>query len=212
MIKTNCPQIFAGLLALCLGGCATSSIQHTWKAPSYTGGPRQKLAVLAVDERELLRQVLESHFVLNLTRQGQGAFVTYDLLTLPAIKADRESAAARGGEKNADAVLIIRLVDQATHANEVRVTPGYFAPSVTGYENADWYGYYSVAFTDMGTVWGGSSKDVYLETSLFDLKTGQRIWSALSQTVLKENADRVEEIAPLAQKIFAAMRKDGVIH
>ena len=209
----NIRQLTAAALTISLCGCAaTSSVHQTWKSPSYTGGPVQKVAVLAVDERELVRQVMESHFAFHLNQQGQSAFVTHDLLSLPAIQADRAGAAARVREMGADSVLIIRLVDQATHAHEVRATPGYFAPTVTGYENAGWYGYYSVAFTDMGTIHGSSSKAVYLETSLFDLKTNQRLWSALTQTVLKENVDRAEEIAPLALKIFAAMRKDAVIH
>lgn len=209
-MKTNSRQFLAGLLALCLGGCATTSIQETWKSPAYTSGPVQKLAVLAVDERDLVRQVMESHFVLHLQQQSQGAFVTYDLLTLPAIKADRETAAASVREKGADAILIIRLVDQTTRANEIRATPGYFAPTFDGY--GDWFDYYTVAFTDMGTVWGSSSRTVYLETTLFDLKSKQRLWSALTETFLKENVDRVEEVGPLADKILAAMRKDGVIH
>ena len=209
----NCQQLFAAALALCLCGCAgTSSIQQTWKSPAYSGGPVQKVAVLTVDKRKLLRELMENHFAFHLNQQGQTAFVTHDLVSLPAIETDKEAAVARVREKGADSVLIVRLVDQATHANEVRATPAYFVPSVAGYENGDLYGYYSVAYTDMGTVWGSSSKEVYLETSLFDLKTKQRLWSALTQTVLKENGDRIEEIAPLATKIFAAMRKDGVIH
>jgi hypothetical protein len=131
---------------------------------------------------------------------------------LPAIKADREAAAARVREKGADAVMIVRLVDQVTRANEVRATPALFAPTVDSFGYNGWYNYYSLAFTDMGTVWGSTTKTLYLETVLFDLKTNQRVWSGLTRTVFKENMDRVEEVGPLASKIFAAMRTDGVLH
>ena len=205
-------QLAIAALTLSLCGCAATSVKQTWKSPAYTGGPVQKVAVLAVDERDLYRQVVESHFNVQLNQHGQSAFVTYDRLSLPAIKADKQAAAAKLREGGADTLLLVRLVDSATYASEVRATPGYFAPTVSGYENADWYGYYSVAFMDMGTVWGNSKREVYLDTSLFDLKTGQRLWSGLTRTALKEETDRIEELSTLVVKVLAALRKDGLIH
>jgi hypothetical protein len=61
-------------------------------------------------------------------------------------------------------------------------------------------------------VWSNSKRDVCLDTSLFDLKTGRRLWSGLTQTVLKEEADRIEELSKLVTKVLVAMRQDGVIH
>jgi hypothetical protein len=199
-------------LTLSLCGCAATSVKQTWKSPTYHGGPVQKVAVLVVDERDFYRQSIENHFAGLLNQQGQGALATHELLSLPAIKADKQAAAARVREAGADSVLIVRLVDRATYANEVRATPAVFVSTVTGYESGDWYSYYSVAFMDMGTVWGNTKMEVYLDSGLYDLKSGQRIWSALTLTVLNENMDRVAEITPLATKIFAAMRKDGLIH
>jgi hypothetical protein len=63
----------------------------------------------------------------------------------------------------------------------------------------------------MGTVWGSVRDDVYLDTSLYQLKTGQRLWSGLTLTVLKEDMDRVAEMTPLVTKVLAAMRKDGLV-
>ena len=54
-------------------------------------------------------------------------------------------------------------------------------------------------------------ESVYLETSLYDLKTEKRLWSGVTETILTENVDRVAELDPLVEKIVAAMRKDGVI-
>lgn len=205
--------LFAGLLAACLCGCAAPSrVEQTWKSPKYTGGPVQKVAVVGVDERFLVRQVIESHFGVNLTKEGQAAMVTYDLMGLAEMKADRAAAAAKIRENGADAVMVVRLVDSATRANEVRATPALFVPTVEGFGYDGWGEYFTVAFTDMGTIWGSATKDIYLETVLFDLKTNQRIWSGLTLTVFKDNMDRVEELGPLTSKIFAAMRKDGVIH
>lgn len=199
-------------MTLMLGGCAATAVKETWKSPAYQGGPVQKIAVLAVDDREQYRSAVECHFNAQLNDQGQKAFVTYDLLSLPEIKADKEAAAASLRKSGADTLLLVRLQSQANHDSEVRATPAYFAPTISGYGNADWFGFYSVAFTDMGTVWGNSTREVYLETSLFDLKTEKRLWSSNSRTLLKEETDRVAELAKLVGKLLAGMRKDGLIH
>jgi hypothetical protein len=64
---------------------------------------------------------------------------------------------------------------------------------------------------DMSSTYGTLKQTVYLETGVYDLKTEKRLWSGITQTVVKENMDRVAEIDPLIEKIVAAMRKDGVI-
>jgi hypothetical protein len=212
-MKSQLQQLALAAFALCLCGCAApSSIKQTWKSPSYNAGPVQKVAVVAVEERSLLRQAFENRFARDLKTTGQNAMVTHDLMSLPEMKADKLAAAARFQEGGANTVLIIRLVDQATYANEVRATPALFVPTLAGYEYEDWYGYYTVAFTDMGTVWGNSTRNVFLDTSLFDLKSGQRLWSCQTLTVLKDETDRLAETDVLVAKIVAAMRKDGVVH
>lgn len=201
---------FAALtLGLC--GCATTALKETWKSPTHTSGPVQKIAVLAVDERHQFRASVESHFVFQLDQRGQGAFMTHDLMSLPDIKADKAAAAAKLGAQGADALLLVRLAGSASSFGEVRATQGAYTPVLGGYETGDWYNYYTVAFTDMSAVWGHSKRETYLETSLFDLKTGQRIWLGVTQTVLKEEADRIEALSDLVTKILTALRKDGLV-
>jgi hypothetical protein len=110
----------------------------------------------------------------------------------------------------ADAVLIVRLVDQSTYNREVRATPEHWVPTVAGYDHYGWYDAYSVAFMDMGVTWGSLKQNIYLDSSLFELKTGQRLWSALTLTVLKEDADRLAEVDALVATVVRALRKDGL--
>jgi len=200
-----------GGLALCLCSCATSSIKQSWKSPAYQGGAVAKVSVLAVDPRDFVRNTVENLFVRELRWRGQHAIATHDLLGLREIKADKQAAVSRVRAAGADAVLIIRLVNQSTYSREVQATPAVYLPTVSGYEGYDWYDYFSVTFTDMGVVWGSTKQQVYLDSSLFDLKTGQRIWSALTLTVLQENMDRLEKVDALAVLVVKRLRKDGVI-
>jgi hypothetical protein len=111
----------------------------------------------------------------------------------------------------AEAVLIVRLVDKISAYREYQPGRERYAPVVTGYDTLGWYDYYSVAFMGLSATYGNSSDKVFLETSLHDLKTEKRLWSALTQTVVTERMDRVAELDPLIEKIVAAMRKDGVV-
>jgi hypothetical protein len=197
--------------AIILSSCAATSVKQTWKAPDYSGGPVRKLAVLAVEERGMLRQALENRFNNQLKAAGQEAVVTHQLLSLQNIKEDKQAAAERFKEAGADSILIVRLVDMQSHTREVRATSAAFVPVTTGFENYGWYDCYSVAFMDMGTVWGSLKQKVLLETSLFDLTTGKRLWNCLTETTLKEDMDRLEEADALVAKVVAAARKDGLI-
>lgn len=210
-MKYPMKHLAPAVLALWLCGCASSSIKQTWKSPACQPGQVQKLAVLAVAENGMIRQGLENRFVRDLRKQSQEAVPTFDLLGLPEIKADKETAAARFRDAGANAILIVRMVDQATYSRGMRATPEYWIPNVTGYDNYGWYGCYSVAFMDMGVTWGSMQQNLYLDTNLFDLKTGQRLWSAVIETVLKENADRLEVADALVAKVVGAMRQDGVV-
>ena len=197
-------------LATLLCSCAATSVKQTWKSPNCTQ-PVGKLAVLTIENRGLLRQGFENRFVAQLTKAGASALVTYDLLSLPEIKADKRAAAERFRASGAEAILILRLMDVASYYRESRAGNERYAAVVTGFNDVGWYDYYSVAFMDLSSTYGTLKQTVYLETSLYDLKTEKRVWSGVTQTVLTENMDRVAEMDPLVEKIIAVMRKDGVI-
>ena len=211
-MKYQLQYLALAAFALWLCGCASSSIKQSWTSPTRRDGQVQKISVLAVDERSTVRQGLENRFVLELRSKGQDALATHELLSLPEIKADKEGAAARLRAAGADVILIVRLVDSSTYSSEVRATPELYVPTLSGaYENYNWHDYYSVAFMHMGVVWGNTNQDIYLDSSLFDLKTAQRLWSALTLTVLKEDTDRLAAADSLVAKLVKALRKDGII-
>jgi len=211
-MKINFCQLSIAALTLGLGGCVGTSLDQSLKSPSYHGGAVQKVAVVAVTDQKLVREGFENRFARQMIEHGQGALVTYDQLSLPEIKADKQAATARFRQAGADSVLVIRLANQATQARDTQATANIFVPVVSGYGYNDWYDYYSVSFVNMGTTWGDSKTQVYLETSLYDLKTGQRIWAGGTVTILKDSMDRVAQMDPIVSKVLGALRKDGLIH
>ena len=198
------------VLASLLCSCAATSVKETWKAPDVHR-PAGKIAVLAVDDRLLLRQGFENRLAGQLTKAGASARVTYNDLSLAEIKQDKRAAGDRFRSSGAETILIMRMVDATSTYRVVQPGGESYAAVITGIDSADWYGYYSVGFMNMATSYGNFKQRVALETSLYDLKTEKRLWSALTLTVVKETMDRVGEMDPLVAKIIEAMRKDGVI-
>jgi hypothetical protein len=198
-------------LAILLCSCATTSVEKTWKSPSYSGGPVQKLAVLAVSDDGMVRTGMENRFAREIGTRGQAVLTTVQLLSLPRIKEDKAAAAARLRQEGADSLLITRLVDKSTYDQEVRTTPALFVPVTTGYDTFGWHEYYSVAFTDMGVSYAITRDYLVLDSSLFDLNTGKRLWSVVTQTVLTQDADRLVVADKLAEKVAARLLKDGMI-
>ncbi len=198
-------------LALMLCSCASTSVKKTWKSPNYTGSAPGKLAVLAIDERGDVRRALENRLTAQIRKQGVSVVPSYELLTLPEIGNDKPAAAERLRATGAEAVLIMRLKDVATSYRESRPAPERYAEVITGFEVGTWYDYYSVAFMDLSPTYGNLKQKVYVETSVFDLKTAKCLWSGLTLTVVGETMDRVAEADVLVAKVVAAMRKDGML-
>lgn len=197
-------------LTVLLCSCAASSVQQTWKAPSGQR-PAGKIAVLAIDDRGMVRQGFENRFVTQLTKAGGSAVTTFDQLSLSQIKESKDAAAERLRASGAETLLIVRLLGVNTSYREVRPGGERYAETITGFETTGWYDYYSVAYMDMSPTYGNLKMKVNLEASLYDLKSEKRLWSGFSQTVVKETTDRVAEADPLVAKIVAAMQKDGVV-
>jgi hypothetical protein len=191
------------LIATLLCSCVGTSLKQTWKSSDYHGAIG-KVAAVAIEDRGDVRQAFENRFVSELQKHGTSAFATGDILSQAEIKADRTAAAARLRAAGADTVLVVRMVDSSSSYGAAWLKAG--GPGPAGSD--DWSDYYHA---DMGSSYGSLKQTTAIETSLFDLKTGKRLWSGLTETVTGERTDRVAEADKVVAKVVGAMRKDGMI-
>jgi hypothetical protein len=213
VLNLNLRPLALGAVAALFCSCASTSVKQTWRAPDchqITG----KIAVLAIDDRGLVREGFENRFVRDLDAAGASALVTSDQLTLPDINADKRAAADHLHAMGAEALLLVRLgtisnAYRVSHPGEANYTPT--ANMANSFNNMGWHDYYSVGFMDMSPTYGNLKQSVDIETSLYDLKTDKRLWAAQTQTVVSEHDDRVAEVDPMVAKVVEAMRKDGLI-
>jgi len=210
-MKKLLSPFLAAPLAILLCACATTTVKQTWKSPNCPAGPVKKVAVVVVADQANVRPGLENRFALDIGRQGQPAMATVGLLSLAQLKENKEAAAKLFREAGADSILIVRLVDKATYNRQARSTPGTMVPVITSSAGYGWYGYYEVVFMDLSAQHGTLRDDLFIESSLFDLNSGERLWFALSKTILKEDADKLVVADEMVAKVTEAMRKDGLI-
>ena len=181
--------------AVLLASCVSTTMQSTWRDPSYTGGPYKRVFVVGLSARDLTaRRVLEDVLVAKLKAGGVDAVPGWQYLADAPMPEDAFAAAvARSG---ADAMLMVRLLGVET---QTTVWPP-MGPRV------GWYGAYAgwYAYPDVTT-----SQIVVIETTLYDAKSRRVIWSGTSETV---NPTNVAKDAPaFADVILGALRKDGLL-
>jgi hypothetical protein len=181
--------------ALTLAGCASTTLQSTWRDPAFTGAPFKRVFVVALSARDgTARRVLEDVLVGKLKAGGVDAVPGWQFLSDAPM--DEAAFAAAVAKTGADSMLMVRLLGVET---QTTVWPP-MGPRV------GWYGVYSgwYAYPDVT-----QSQIAVIETTVFDTKTRRAVWSGTSETL---NPTSVQKDAPtFADVILAALRKDAVL-
>jgi hypothetical protein len=214
IFKTEICLLAAGIaLVMLSSSCASTSVKSTWKSPDYKGELPKKIAVVADEERMMVRVALENRFVNQLDADGQPAFGTASSFAdLEAARKNKEASLVQLRAAGADAILITRLVSKSAYLAKAqqRFTGQYVAMTVTP-DSDGW----DASIGSYSAYSGGPRSDdrsyLFLETSLFDLNTGKRIWACLTETTVKETDDRLEIADEFVAKVVGVMHQDGMI-
>jgi len=167
---------------LLLSSCASSTrLTATWYDDSFE---QQKILddvlVIAVVKEETIRRLYEDSFVEKLASKDTRAIASYSL-TQPEIQPEEEAIKAAIKEAGAHSVLITRHLTTDTKQH-YRPPERYtvFADPYYGRMS----GYYPMAHREVYSPgYNVTVTTVYLETNLYDVKTGKLVWSARSESV-----------------------------
>jgi hypothetical protein len=196
--------IAAGLAALIVAACQSTSIKSAWFDPSYSGGTMKKIVVIGVGGNVTNRRVFEDIFAQKLRASGVDGVAGYTVIPddARAAEAPFSSAVERSGAQGA---LMVRLlgVDTKTQVYTTMVSGvGGFGPGwgpYGGMYGPSWYPVTEVNQYDIATV----------ETSLFDVKTRRLVWAATTETF---NPNSVAQETPgYADLIIKQLAARGII-
>lgn len=157
----------------------------------------KKIAVFWIIQAPQNRLLAENEFVRQLKERGINAMPVYVAIG-PDKHVDRDTAKAKIKELGADVLLTLRVTDKKTVQSPIP-KPGTTDPS----NRASYYQY----IYDAPTV--DPSGPAYLETILFDVKSGQRIWTARSVT--KVDVVDQKALSDFIKLMIDRLAADGMI-
>ena len=199
------------VLAAVLSSCANTKFTKQWVNEEFNQQPFDDILVLVVADKMGNRQDAENYIVEKLGEGGIDAMPSFDIL--PKTETiDRDAVGKAIDGLQLDAVIVM----YATGITEDE----YFVParrfgvySGYGYGHAHYgsfYNYYPHAFTYVYIPgYDNTHYVVTLETSLFDLNTGDMIWSGQSNTFAPESVDDV--IHNITVLTIKELKQKGII-
>jgi len=156
------------VFVLLVVSCGSTRLGGVWELEGYDGPPFERVMIVALASTPELRAQYENGFVDRLANDRILALASVNMV--PDVEdITRETVGAWVDEYALDGVIVTRLM------NVERETE-YIPPT---YSLGGWYGAWAVP-TSPGTVI--ETLKISLETSLFDVKTEQLVYSAVSRS------------------------------
>jgi hypothetical protein len=200
------------ILPALLTACSSTTLSGSWRSPEYQGQIR-KVYIVGVARKEINRRIFEDEFSQQLQAQGVTGISSYKDLPSSA-EADQTAVAERVRGNGADSVLMTRLVGKRT---EEVVTPG----RISGYSSGS-YGYSpSPYYRNWGSYYDRRFEATYepatvsqfeiatLEANLYDVKSGELIWSAQLETVIEANLQKL--MGDFVQTVIKDLQRQGLL-
>ncbi len=191
----------ASLCLFFLVACSGSNtkLSQTWSDPDFSTS-YNNIMIVGIAQSEQLRRAYESHFADQVQKRGMESLASYKVINHKSsqdITQDKNSfrnivaSAIQGSD--IDAVLITHLVfieDEEVYQSSPGIGPAYG----TGYYSSGYYGnmygYHGYVTTYVSQPGYFKNKLTYiLETSMYDVKTEELVWTTRSHTFAPESMD-----------------------
>jgi len=179
-----------------------SKVLGTWKNDQITISKIDKILLVGVAKDPWVRKMFEGELKEEFSDYNVNAVSSLEIVS-PDEKITKENFELYFGNHNFDAVLVTRVVAENIEKSQVyNYTPNYGYYGFYGY----YYSAYSYAYNPGYTV---SQTNVNLETNVYDIKSMELAWSAMSESFdVKKASDLID---PIVQMIVDEMQSDGLI-
>lgn len=187
-------------------GCGSSTdLSAVWRDVNYTSGPIREFMIMGLTHNEERRRTFEYEFAERLKRDGVVAVPSLEVFPSD-YKIDKSALEVGVRNSEIDAILVTRLVALDKDAKYTQT--GNYTPPYRYYDY--FYTYYSNAY-DAVQASGDISQHrlLQLETSIYDTRTQQLVWSGLSESIHPGKADDL--IDELADAIVSNLYMYGLI-
>lgn len=181
-------------VALVMTACGGTTVTETQDGEAYNGKPVSNILVIAVTGNEHNRRSFENTFVRQLKSVGVEAFASEKTMPMPPdLMLKKETILSAVAKHENDAVIITQLISGETKDVDTR-----------GGRSRIGFFYYTRAPT-----YSSTSTTVRLETNLYDVNTGELIWSVISDTWSKDTTEKI--ISKVIRAVINNLKKNKLI-
>jgi hypothetical protein len=193
-----------GLTSIVLVSCMGSltDISGSWKKPGFSGRKFNSLLVVAITNDLVKRNTVETAVVKELKANNKNATTSTAILNLSVLEKDKDGNidttkldAVKKSLNDAgyDGAIVLSLLDIKEKTEYV---PGqtYYQPNYYnnyGYGAYSYNGFYNYSYLTYSVVntpgYYTQTKNIFIETRLFDLKDNDLKWAAHSETLNPSN-------------------------
>ena len=185
----------SGLFSLLvISGCTNTKLTQTW-SDSHNKATYKDIMVVGISDSEQTRRAYESYFVASFQDKGIESLESYTLISHEdEQKLDGEKGTFRAIVESAikgseiDAVLVTHLlsIEEDEVYRPFYEYPGYYTQAYYG----NMYGYHGYVATYVQQPGYYAEEQTYtLESSLYDVKTEELVWSTRSRTFAPDSID-----------------------
>jgi hypothetical protein len=204
MKKTLLTLVIAAVVSATalLSGCAGTKVIDSWRDEAYTGRPA-RILVLAVAKERGPRTLMEDEFARQLRAHGVEPFKGTTVFPEEGLPS-KDAVIAKATELQAEAVLVIRFMKKTS--GETSAPARRYAVQAGFATSWDEYSGSATEMTDVGI--RDVSYDFYyatLETTLFDLKSNNPLWSVYTSTKYEDHP--LKKIEPFTSTIMHELDK-----
>lgn len=199
-------NILMAIMVSSMMACSASTkIVGSWKSPEIGDKKYSDLFILAMSDNFINRKTFEEDFSEILAAKGIKSLSSVNVLDpstkMENIKADQIATAIE--KESSDGVITMGVIDQTS---ETRYVQGSAYPT-GGYRFRGYYGAYGGMAYNPG--YYTTDKSYFIEIKLFDVKSGDMIWSAQSEIT---NPGNLESTAmTFSRVVVERMMEDGVL-
>ena len=188
-----------------LASCGSTKMAGAWKEPAFAGGPFKKVMVVGISKQEGRRRIFETEFANSLKPHGVEAFASGSHFS-GLEQLSKDAVAAKVTELGCDGVLVTRLIDKKTETS-------YYSGSTYAVPRAYYGGYYSYYSSSYAMMYSPGyaveNTTVNLETNLYEVSSGNLVWSGLTETLL--SGDLISDIGDVINVLVGEMAQEKLV-
>ena len=184
--------ILIAVAALYLQGCYSTNISASWMTENHSPQKYKKILVIGMSTNVAARATVEDELVYFMRLKGINAISASSVLPpdRSVVSEPREVQKKKLQENGFDGIFAISLLEKKESTKYVQGSSTYAPVSFYGGYYSSFYSYYPYMY---GNVYQPGyyvqSESIFLNSSLFDVNSGDLLWSAQSETTDPSSLD-----------------------